>query len=535
MYEDSLPGERTRLHGAFAQALSDHPDFAYAGGALAALEQARHWHRARNSVEELPAWVEAAIAAERVHAFPEALVAYEHALELWPAVTNAETLVGLDEVELLRRAAETANWAANSARALTLAEHALALVDPRAEPRRAAVLVERLGRYSWLLGREVDALTYAERAVALAPEQPGTPERARALAGHALVECLMWLDDRASARAREAIAVARDVGAVAVQAHALTTLAVAEGHRGDEREALAALDEAARLTRGTADDENIWRLWVNQAYVLFGLGRLEAAAAAVPQGRAVLRDLGLQRSAGPHAATNEALPLVDLGRWDEARAILDEEIAYASSDWSHSMPLQVRVWLNWLTGDIDSAERDLATIARLAPNLEAAQQISPQAQAVAAVAIETEHWETAVEAASHAVRALPLEGEQPVVHWETLTAAWLGLWAAAEIVRVRGDGASAWLTPHLAEIDRLLEAGHQRSVDRRPVRHQALVALCRRRTRARRRHVVQPGVASRARRQRRPRSSRPTRVCTRSPRRGVARRGQRPRSGDGSC
>ena len=38
--------------------------------------------------------------------YPEALAADENALELWPTVEDAEALAGVDEVELLRRAAE---------------------------------------------------------------------------------------------------------------------------------------------------------------------------------------------------------------------------------------------------------------------------------------------------------------------------------------------------------------------------------------------------------------------------------------------
>ncbi len=100
VYEESLPGERTRLHTSFAQALEHDPALAHAGPGLAALERANHWHRARNIVEALPAWVEAAAAAERVHAYPEALGAYESALQLWPSVDGSRELTGIDEVEL---------------------------------------------------------------------------------------------------------------------------------------------------------------------------------------------------------------------------------------------------------------------------------------------------------------------------------------------------------------------------------------------------------------------------------------------------
>jgi DNA-binding CsgD family transcriptional regulator len=97
---------------------------------------------------------------------------------------------------------------------------------------------------------------------------------------------------------------------------------------------------------------------------------------------------------------------------------------------------------------------------------------------VAVVAIETEHWDTVVQTAADAVRRLPIQDGDPVVHWETMTVAWLGLWAGAELARERGGSDSVWLAPHLAELDRLIAAATRRPLDRRTVRDRALLALC---------------------------------------------------------
>ena len=160
----------------------------------------------------------------------------------------------------------------------------------------AAMLAERLGRYSWASGREGDALAYYQRAVELAPQQPASAERARALAGHAQILMLNWLDTAAARLAQEAIDAARQVGAVAVEAHALNTLAMAKCWMGDEPGALSAMEESARLTEPSGDDDNIGRLWVNRVELLFTLCRLDEAAAVARQGCAVLRDIGLGRS-----------------------------------------------------------------------------------------------------------------------------------------------------------------------------------------------------------------------------------------------
>jgi DNA-binding CsgD family transcriptional regulator/tetratricopeptide (TPR) repeat protein len=469
VYEESLPGERSRLHASFAHALEQDPSLAHVGPALAALERARHWHHARNIVEALPAWIEAAAAAERVHAQPEALGAYESALQLWPSVEGANDLAGMDEVELLRRAAQAANLAGAPPRALVLSQHALSLVDERADVLRAAVLLERLGRYAYLSGREAEALTYYERGVALAPEQPPTPERARVLAGQATILNVLRLPGAAE-RAREAIDVARQVGATAVEADALTTLADAEASLGYEAAALTGFEDAARLTEVEGDIENTSRLWVNRIYALFGLGLIEEAAAVPPEAQAAMREVGQERSA--IWIGNRALPLLDLGRWDEARLLLDANVAIESLDPGRDNILQARVWLHWLTGDLPGAEQDLAML-----DLTRSQD-AYQAQGVACVAIETRHWETAVAATAEAVRSLPRESGHPMPHWEALTAMWLGLWAAAEISAERGEAGASWLAPFLVAFDELLAATALRPADRRPVRYRALLALC---------------------------------------------------------
>ena len=240
-----------------------------------------------------------------------------------------------------------------------------------------------------------------------------------------------------------------------------------------------ALDEAARLIERAEDDENLARLSHNRVYHLLAMGRLEAAAHAATQDRAAMREIGLERSLLATSATaNESEVLVDLGRFDDARAILDDAVGLVQPDWWRAWALQARVWLNWVTGDLDGAEGDLAEIRRLAPELTEGQTYGPHARAVAAVALETEHWDTAVQTAADAVRQLPEEEGLPVVHWETMTVAWLGLWAAAELTRERGESGSVWLAPHLAELDRLLDAAARRPSDKRTVRDRALLALC---------------------------------------------------------
>ncbi len=127
--------------------------------------------------------------------------------------------------------------------------------------------------------------------------------------------------------------------------------------------------------------------------------------------------------------------MIDLGRWDEALAILDEAIDRGQSGWWRAVPLQVRAWSSWLTGDLDAVEQDLDEIRRLAPDLTEGQLDYAEVQLIAAMALEADQWETAVETVANTLRQLPVEDGLPVVHWETMTAAWLGLWGCSELAR----------------------------------------------------------------------------------------------------
>ena len=243
----------------------------------------------------------------------------------------------------------------------------------------------------------------------------------------------------------------------------------------------------------------------------------------------MLRDLGLGRGPGAHLATNESLALVDLGRWDEARGLLDGELAQARRAWWPTEALQARAWLNWLTGRIDEAEHDLDEIQRLgqATDVTEGQIIAAQAQAVVPVAIETQHWETAVQTVTDIVRLLPEEDGHPVVHWETMTAVWLGLWAAAELARERIEAGSAWLDPHLAELDRLLDRGGTATGRPAPAEIPSPPHPVRGGAISRGGHSQQRQLATSCQRGGRARSRRPARLRPSASRRAVAGRERR--------
>jgi DNA-binding CsgD family transcriptional regulator/tetratricopeptide (TPR) repeat protein len=314
---DLLPGERARLHAAYARVLIERPELADASLAVAAAEVAVHWDAAGEWAQALPARVRAGLAAERARALAEADEHYRQALTLWERVPEPGQPGGLDWVGLLARAAETAAFVAAPERAIALMERALAGVDRTVEPVRAAVLLAQLGYDREKAGREADALAAFEEAERLLKQAPPSAERARVLAGHARTLAATWHTTQAVSRCEEAIAVARAVGARASEAHALSTLGVCLDDLGHLDRAIALHRQARRIAEEVGDAEAIVRTYTNLSHVLEQVGQIHEAIDDAREGYQRAHQLGLERATGSYVASNLAASLLSTGQWEE--------------------------------------------------------------------------------------------------------------------------------------------------------------------------------------------------------------------------
>ncbi|MBO0728099.1 MAG: AAA family ATPase, partial [Acidimicrobiaceae bacterium] len=120
VYGDLLPGERVRLHAAYARALSDHPT------AGTAADLARHARGARDPVTAAKASVLAGDEAISLAAPDEALGQYEAAIgilaEIGPATAES---TGIDPIDVTVRASDAAMVAGQPIRALKLLQDQL--------------------------------------------------------------------------------------------------------------------------------------------------------------------------------------------------------------------------------------------------------------------------------------------------------------------------------------------------------------------------------------------------------------------------
>ena len=430
VYDDLLPGERTRLHAAFARTLEARA----AGDTSRAAELAYHWYAAHDLPRALEASVAAGDAAERRYAFPEALDQYERALELWEHVPDAETRTGRDRVELLAAAGGVARFH-DAARAVSLIQSAIRLVDETADPVRASLLNERLGRCAWIAGQGEIAREGYRAAVRLSPVEPPSVARARAMAG--LAQILMLGDRFEESRtwANGALAAARAVGARDVEGHALNTRGKGRSIFGEIDEALDDLRAALQIAEEVNSVDDIGRAHANAVWVLDVAGRLEESVAAAWVGVRTTERLGARRFFGTHLLCGISHDLYRLGRWDESEEALRQATELGPMGINEILEQELLGRLAMARGRFAEAAEHLRPLARLAERAADVQFISPVQASLAELAL----WEGRPDdAASQVASAIRLIGFSPEIHIGEIFA--LGLRAnadAAELARAR--------------------------------------------------------------------------------------------------
>jgi DNA-binding CsgD family transcriptional regulator len=361
VYDDLLPGERTRLHARFAQVLSSGDGLVAAGRAL--VEQAHHWYYAHEVTWALISAWQAAAEVGQALAYAEQLTLLARVLELWDRVPDAAERIGAAHLEVLERAATAAIDASENERGLAFASAALKEIDARTEPVRAALLLEvraTLGRHAG----EADRRTDLRAALDLVPE--GTDDAARS---RVLFSIAKHVTDPASPEARaaldEALALARRAGDTETEVNALCALGTAESRSGRDAAALELLAQARTLAGQTGAYGPMLCVAIDESHVLEGMGDHERAAQLARAGIAGAREHGLARTSGTFLAINVAEPLVSLGRWDEAIEVIEHALALAPPELNRVLLRNLLADIALRRGHLDDAAA-MAAAARAA-------------------------------------------------------------------------------------------------------------------------------------------------------------------------
>ncbi|MET8146844.1 AAA family ATPase [Actinoplanes sp. NPDC049668] len=317
VHDDLLPGEHTRLHARYAEAVEAEPQLVAAGRAPA--EIAHHWYAAHDYARALTSAKLAANAAGRRYAYAEQARLLERVLELWELVPDAARLLGAGHLDLLEETGLVAIDAGDHQRALKLTKAALTDLDSEAEPVRAARLLVRRSKLLFNAGKS-DGAAEVRAAHALLRSAPPSPERVMLLADVAYA--LNGADDEEEAGrvAQEAMAAAAEIGDVSTQVSATITFGQVCGGRLSADDGLPSMTAAAALARENGDLPNLARALVNVSDALFELGRYEESAAVAAEGVPYADRVGVSRTTGVFLLANHAEALMALGRWDEADA-----------------------------------------------------------------------------------------------------------------------------------------------------------------------------------------------------------------------
>ncbi|HSR85232.1 MAG TPA: AAA family ATPase [Streptosporangiaceae bacterium] len=318
IYNDLLPGERSRLHARFAELLADRAD--------SAAELAGHALASHDIPGAFAASVAAAEEAWRLAAPAEAHRHFDQALSLWERVPEPEKLAGMSRGKL---AFKSALSAADSGQVSPAVKQLRRLVGfLRDQPQRDLVLLcraqERLAYFLLDIDEDAEAIASASAAVEVLPAEPPTWERARALATHA--RTLLSLTDTGPARARaiEAEAAAQAAAAPWIEADALATLSSLSERAGLVADAKATGARALELV--SASDMSGVELRVRTLLARIELESGDLAAAGQTAHLGVERAIQTGLSMAPYGTDLQYLHYLahyNDGNWDHAQEISD--------------------------------------------------------------------------------------------------------------------------------------------------------------------------------------------------------------------
>jgi len=351
VYGDLLPGERVRLHAAYARYLTGRTGRGVAAGL------AYHSLESHDLPRALAASVDAGQEAHQTGAPAEALRHFEQALKVWDAVAEDQRPPDVTELVLLSRASWSAGTAGQPERALAFARSATKVVDP-ADPEKAAEMWRRVAQASQGLdGHDQEMYEAVDQAWSLVRDRPASASRAWVLAVSA--SCLRYARDLPLARERAEMAVrdGRASGAAGAVADALATLGLlddSDNRTESAREHLAeAIESAAEVD--AVNTELRARYFLGMHFYDRGeLGRArevfeEAAARAKAKGM-IWSGFGLE------IRVLLALTLYHLGRWDESAAAAEPPgLAVSSTVVARLAAAGTHVAVS--RGDFDHAER----------------------------------------------------------------------------------------------------------------------------------------------------------------------------------
>ena len=346
VHSDLLPGERTRFHARYAEALAGREK----PGDIT--EIAYHWHAANNHAKAFPAKIAAMRSASQAYAYATAAQMGESALEIWDAIDDAEAVAGMPRSVLMGKVAAYLHAAGEPERALATITLAISLGEAQGPALARHLMLKAQCLHNIA---KLGAVPLLKEALELVP--PGTDETLRAtilyrLAARYMIEVG---EPDAVEVATQALDLALELGDPEAASMASNIRGVARAHGGDVEGGVADLERAKDLAEGNADA--LLRFRVNYSDMLNLLGRYDESVAVADEGLDRSRELGVERTSGAILASNMIDPLFARGEWERANRLLDRVIALSPPLTFRVYLLQSKVWSTLWRGEIEAAER----------------------------------------------------------------------------------------------------------------------------------------------------------------------------------
>jgi DNA-binding CsgD family transcriptional regulator/tetratricopeptide (TPR) repeat protein len=352
VYAELLPGERRRLHAAYARALEGA--LVRRARSVAKLSRiADHWWRAGVLDRALAAAVVGHQAAADGAASSTAVALGERALELWEQVPDAETVAGLPHHELLRTVAESLRGSTRTARALAVAHEAIA-EWPADDPAGLAGMLSDTALIAGHAGSG-EGPELIERALALV--EPGRDDAVRAhllmlRARHAMLDGRTEEGIEASTAAYEA---GLAIGSPEVVSVALNLRGVSRVQRGDAggfAEIDAARDAAGNTWQGLS------RYYTNGSDSRILVGEWDRAVEIAQEGITEARRHGASEGSRIMIEGNVVEAWIGRGDWAEAAAWYERTVPLIHDSVYTAYLTERRAWLLMWRGDVERAQAE---------------------------------------------------------------------------------------------------------------------------------------------------------------------------------
>jgi tetratricopeptide (TPR) repeat protein len=306
---------------------------------------------------------------------------------------------------LLARAGEASFNADGSG--VELLDQAIDALFEAGDPEQAAETATFAARAAWLRGNRDAAYAIADRAVEIVRDRPASRAKALALTRRASFHSFTAEHVQGLALAREAVAVADEVGLEEVRSRALGVLGTARAVMGDEG-GIADMNTVAQLALQAHDYTTVNSALNNIAEAQRQVGGWREEAQALEQ----LRDSTLRYGTAYERRWMHAVYAANLytvGDWDRALAEANEAIASDTGTTGYAEPMArvARAVICLARDDVGRADRETELAVSAAQKAKDVQVSGPAYAARACVALATGRRGEAVSLAAEVARLEP--------------------------------------------------------------------------------------------------------------------------------